>query len=308
MVNAWLLLAAGDVRQHGGNDGYDDQPDLYYSWDSTVANHSRVSVGDRVVLWDKQASLGMSVVEAIDKSIDVKRRYRCPSCGKSSFKPRSTMPPERRYRCQECQSEFGEPDSYSSEVVVYRSRHDAAWVPLANCFDGQALRGLAESPRSQHSIRLLRWDAFAQQLALLGHGMALPMLEERAATPIGGHRRVLTRVRLGQSFFRRQLISRFGPVCAITGANPLEVLDAGHLYSYAELGQHEEHGGLLFRRDIHRLFDLGLLCINPQSHRIHAHQDVSAYDHYAGLQGTNVRVTLTPHHNKWLQRHWDQHR
>lgn len=308
MVNAWLLLAAGDVRQHGGNDGYDDQPDLYYSWDSTVANHSRVSVGDCVVLWDKQGSLGMSVIEAIEQSIELKRRYRCPSCAKSSFKSRSTMPLDRRYRCQECESEFGEPDSYTSEVVAYRSRHDAAWVSLTNLIDGPTLRGLAESPRSQQSIRPLRWDAFAQRLVLLGHNAAVPMLEERSRPPIGGHRRVVTRVRLGQSVFRRQLISRYGPICAITGANPLEVLDAGHLYSYAELGQHEEHGGLLFRRDIHRLFDVGLLCIDPQSSRVHAHEELSAFPSYARLQGATARVILTQRHSEWLQRHWAQHR
>jgi hypothetical protein len=28
-VSAWLLMAAGDNRQHGGNSGYDDQADVY---------------------------------------------------------------------------------------------------------------------------------------------------------------------------------------------------------------------------------------------------------------------------------------
>lgn len=35
---AWLLLAVGDDRQPGGNEGYDDAPESHYSWDSTVPN------------------------------------------------------------------------------------------------------------------------------------------------------------------------------------------------------------------------------------------------------------------------------
>lgn len=55
-MRAWLLFAAGDDRQHGGNDGYDDQPDSYYSWDSTVPNHAALQAGDVVVLWDGRES------------------------------------------------------------------------------------------------------------------------------------------------------------------------------------------------------------------------------------------------------------
>src|SRR5687767_681397 len=43
---AWLLMAAGDNRGHGGNSGYDDQIDAYYSWDSNVPNHKNLRVGD----------------------------------------------------------------------------------------------------------------------------------------------------------------------------------------------------------------------------------------------------------------------
>ena len=32
-VQAWLLMTVGENRQHGGNAGYDDQADVYYTWD-----------------------------------------------------------------------------------------------------------------------------------------------------------------------------------------------------------------------------------------------------------------------------------
>ena len=31
---SWLLLSVGEDRQHGGNDGYNDDPALTYRWDS----------------------------------------------------------------------------------------------------------------------------------------------------------------------------------------------------------------------------------------------------------------------------------
>ena len=46
--------AVGDDRQHGGNEGYDDDPAVHYSWDSTVPNHEAVVGGDVIIIWDKQ--------------------------------------------------------------------------------------------------------------------------------------------------------------------------------------------------------------------------------------------------------------
>jgi len=80
---AWLVLAAGDARQHGGNDGYDDVVDRYYSWDSTVPNSSALAVGHAIVLWDKMALLGVSVIEAIQSGEATKTTYSCPNCGQA---------------------------------------------------------------------------------------------------------------------------------------------------------------------------------------------------------------------------------
>jgi hypothetical protein len=59
-------MTVGDNRQHGGNAGYDDQADVYYTWDSTVPNHAQIKVGDPVALWDKDRLLGLSVIEEIE--------------------------------------------------------------------------------------------------------------------------------------------------------------------------------------------------------------------------------------------------
>src|SRR4051794_37275239 len=50
-------MTVGDNRQHGGNAGYDDQVDVYYTWDSTVPNHANIKPGDRIALGTKTACL-----------------------------------------------------------------------------------------------------------------------------------------------------------------------------------------------------------------------------------------------------------
>ncbi|MGC5387269.1 hypothetical protein ACPXCJ_22480 [Micromonospora chalcea] len=86
---AWLMLAVGAERQHGGNDGYDDDPDVHYSWDDTVPNARTVAVGDRIVLWDKEAVLGASVIEEIGTGRAEKILYRCPHCNGANIERRS---------------------------------------------------------------------------------------------------------------------------------------------------------------------------------------------------------------------------
>lgn len=59
------MIAAGDDRQHGGNDGYDDHLESYYSWNESVPNARNVRVGDQLVVWDKERLLGAATVEDI---------------------------------------------------------------------------------------------------------------------------------------------------------------------------------------------------------------------------------------------------
>lgn len=159
---AWLLMAAGEDRQHAGNAGYDDQVDTYYTWDSTVPNASNIKVGDAVAFWDKRRLLGLSVVEEISTVIVTKPLFRCPVCHKASIKGRKTLTP--RFRCQDCTALFEEPESELTRVTQFRSRHDAAWTELDDALAGPELRPLCHSPGSQLSMRSLNWTAFQDAL------------------------------------------------------------------------------------------------------------------------------------------------
>ncbi|WP_144016041.1 HNH endonuclease signature motif containing protein [Demequina sp. NBRC 110052] len=316
--NAWLLLAAGDSRQYGGNDGYDDQADAYYTWDSTVNNHARIRRGDRVALWDKERLLGISVVEDIQTADTQKIRRRCRACGRANIKARKGREP--LYRCQSCGAEFDEPIVETIDIRRYTSRHDAAWTALDTTIDGDRLRALCVSPRSQLSMRPLKWVEFRDELAASGIERALarvlarapeeqdPMPADDPTTLGGGHSLATVRVRRGQQKFREHLLAVFGERCAFTNETPTRALEAGHLYSYAALGEHHRHGGLLLRRDIHRLFDDGLLAVDPTSLTADVAPSLEPYPQYSRLHGEPLSVPLRDQQVEWLEKHWVEHR
>ncbi|PVY76112.1 HNH endonuclease [Cupriavidus alkaliphilus] len=70
-------------------------------------------------------------------------------------------------------------------------------------------------------------------------------------------------VRRGQAAFRRQLLSAYG-CCAMSGSTVIETLEAAHIVPYQGPGTNHPSNGLLLRADMHTLFDLGLLAVDPQ--------------------------------------------
>lgn len=315
---AWLLLAAGADRGYGGNLGYHDEADSFYSWDSTVQNSGHVAVGDCIAVWDKYRVLGISVIEEIERTNGSKILFSCPKCGKSTIKPRKHASP--RFKCK-CGLEFDEPATRIEQVTQFRSRHDAAWTPLGGEFPLQRLRELS-GLRSQLSMRSLDWIGFCQELMLVGNTSALRRVGMRSGADVvdlrhleiewavaQGHARRLVRVRRGQTEFRKKLLERFGhSQCAFTGPAPERVLEAGHLYSYAQLGEHRAHGGLLLRRDIHRLFDDGWLAVDPKTQRIDASAELRKFSPYADLHRRDLTAEIGEEESQWLAEHWREHR
>lgn len=88
--------------------------------------------------------------------------------------------------------------------------------------------------------------------------------------------------------FRRALLALYLDKCAITGDGPAEVLEGAHIEPHSVRGQNSLKNGLLLRADIHTLFDLGLLAIDPATFEVHAHPRL-ADTKYAELQGTRLR-------------------
>jgi putative restriction endonuclease len=70
--------------------------------------------------------------------------------------------------------------------------------------------------------------------------------------------------RLGQGIFRAAVTSAYERACAVTGEHSLPALEAAHIRPYGDGGAHEVANGLLFRSDIHRLFDKGYVGVTRE--------------------------------------------
>lgn len=314
-------MAAGDDRGHAGNSGYDDQIDAYYSWDSNVPNSKAITVGAPVAIWDKHRLLGVSVIEEILRSPGSKVVRRCPRCGTTRISERTTLTP--RYRCMKasCHAEFEHPRHDVVEVELYTARYDAGWTSLDGALTAAEVRALAVHKGDFNAMRPIEWAALQEALVAKKAERAVARLAGRMsgvesfAVPPGtavlmpqGFRHALVRVRRGQRQFRDQILARQGDSCAFTGPAPRRVLEAGHLYSYAELGQHHPHGGMMLRRDIHRLFDDGVLAVDPDQLRIDVAPELASYPQYARLHGSPLGIDITDEQNDWLGKHWTEHR
>ena len=51
--------------------------------------------------------------------------------------------------------------------------------------------------------------------------------------------------------------------CAVTSEKTLPALEAAHIQPFANSGEHRPDNGILLRRDIHSLFDLGYVTVTP---------------------------------------------
>ena len=124
----------------------------------------------------------------------------------------------------------------------------ASWHP--NIVQGKTyahdeVEGRALWNAVQDALRGARVDAIAEPAARFGEPtLVLP--------------------RLGQGSFRVVVTDAYARRCAVTKERTLPVLDAAHIRPYADGGEHRIDNGLLLRRDLHTLFDLGYLTVTPE--------------------------------------------
>ncbi len=74
--------------------------------------------------------------------------------------------------------------------------------------------------------------------------------------------------RRGQPVFRKKLLAAYDGKCALTGCSAEPALEAAHIVPHAEEQSYETSRGILLRADIHTLFDLYLISIEPVSKKI----------------------------------------
>lgn len=96
------------------------------------------------------------------------------------------------------------------------------------------------------------------------------------------------KARRGQPQFRQSLIDAYGGRCAITDCDAIEALEAAHIVPFDGDETNVLRNGLLLRADIHTLFDLGLVKIDPETRRVVLSKSLRSGS-YKSLHGAQLR-------------------
>jgi hypothetical protein len=292
---AWLFVMKSDgERSWAANRGYDDSAGFYYSYDSNVAYCRQIEVGDIVVVRSDDFVAGWGIAEHVDIELDVaKEIMRCPSCRRTNHYYRSTVVPH--YRCSSCRAEFEEVDAIRTTELVtgFRCWYACTWTEAARPVQFRELADFYATTDTFNAIRPLRIDRLTELLdRVSARDISIAMDYPRTAMSqiVGGHSMAIIRRRRGQREFRFRLMDRYGEACAITGPQPPQVLEAAHLYSFAERPEHKDDGGLLLRRDFHALFDANLIAINPGDWRVEVAPRLRRFDTYRRIDRSPLRL------------------
>jgi putative restriction endonuclease len=300
----WVVLTFGEDRQHAGNAGYDDVPDKWYSYDSYVANHRQISAGHCLLICNKERALGIARIKKINEEPSTRVLQRCPQCQGTGIKKRLTKQP--LFRCKDGH-EFEEPFLENAGCTKYTAHFTGTFKPFTELFGRDFLR--QGCPRYSDQSAMQEFDfsrmetvfrnAFPETASVLAEFLSgrYPMAdaaeegrnsEASDYVPTQGDERERLfrqiRARRGQQAFRENLRARYGDRCSVSGCDILDVLEAAHIRPYrGDLDNHVENG-LLLRADLHTLFDLDLIGIEPSTLIVHLHPDVNrgAYEELLG--------------------------
>lgn len=117
--------------------------------------------------------------------------------------------------------------------------------------------------------------------------------------------------RRGQPQFRESLLKAYRGACAVTGCTDEPVLEAAHITPHAVEDNYHTSNGLLLRADIHTLFDLQLISVEPIFGKVVVARRISV--EYTRFHETPLRLpmevcdypdhlALMRHYQSWLVR------
>ena len=101
--------------------------------------------------------------------------------------------------------------------------------------------------------------------------------------------------RRGQAAFRDSLLIAYGHKCAVTACQVAEVLEAAHIKPHQGARTDVVVNGLLLRADLHTLFDLGLMAIDPKTMTVRIAPLLLETD-YREFNGHDLHVPEDPRH------------
>lgn len=122
----------------------------------------------------------------------------------------------------------------------------------------------------------------------------------------------LTNVRMGQGGFRTSVIDAYERRCAVSGERSLAALEAAHIKPFSIVQRHETSNGILLRADIHKLFDVGYVSVDPDLHFKVSRALRDEYSNgriYYALHGQELRLpvaTADQPNREYLEWHYSE--
>jgi putative restriction endonuclease len=295
--NLWVLKTVEEAdRALQTVDHYDDKLSSIYNYDSKVANFKQIKSGDKIILIDKEKILGFAEIETITESTGEKIIRKCPICGSSTIDLRKTKAP--KYRCNKGDT-FAKPDEKVVEVRQFSAHYPNSFQKATESkvllnelrpyykkgynqnmsmqlLDSEALEIFTEAKplHKSNSVILSPYDASEDESedSYNKHDR-----DERLIV----HRQI--KERRGQQKFRSALFDRYSAICMISGCQIMDILEAAHINPYRGINDNHVANGIVLRADLHTLFDLNLIGIEPETLTIYFHPKIDdEYGHFSG--------------------------
>ena len=174
---------------------------------------------------------------------------------------------------------------------------EADWIPVPVDFKLNIVSGKSYDLQSGTGLGL--WRHVGELLGRMPVGFVAPGPATIAAAESARYGTpLLVAPRLGQGSFRVLVTEAYNRRCAMTAEKTLPVLEAAHIRSYSDGGQHVLANGLLLRSDLHKLFDRGYITVEPDERRIivsrRIREEFENGRHYYALHGSEIAQPADP--------------
>lgn len=310
--NVWILKSKGAESAFGGNEGYADQINSHYVYDTNVKNHDKISVTDLVIITGKRNIEGFARIEQIETEKAVqKKRFRCPICNSQEHYERKKISP--KFKCRNKHT-FDEPIEEPIVVDQFTAVYNSTFVLAPPNTSAKKLDGYYVRRNRYYSIQLAKLDFFSREfpdviklLSEIAVGQSAPSSNQLSSNlPLSEYqpfyldtrnlkvRKIVSRQ--GQQLFRETLFRIYGVRCMLTGCGVSEAIEASHINPYR--GENDNHpgNGLLLRRDLHAIFDADLIGIDPETLQVSLHPALlnSEYKVFANKKLDLTRTDFSP--------------
>ena len=133
------------------------------------------------------------------------------------------------------------------------------WIPTSD-WPPNVVQGKSYDTADERGLSI--WQQVEDRLKFYKGADAFPAEVTQVGPRFGTPQFVLPR--LGQGSFRVLVTDAYKRRCAFTDSPVLHVLEAAHIKPYSDGGPHAVNNGILFRQDVHTLFDRGYITVTPE--------------------------------------------